>query len=158
MSITEYNTSLMVIPTSSHMEFQPMFMKHVALRYEDADFDDCTMRQMNLKTVFMAGILGPLVVIPGRVIFSIWNLSMTIFTGMACLGTLGCLQTVNDCCWKALIDAFSEIYALATFLVALPILFVFSLLGAILHPAIAAPAWWMMKGLSLPLDEVRSHL
>lgn len=103
-------------------------------------------------------VLGPLVVLPGRIVFAVWNLAMTLFSGIACLGTMGSMQSLNHCCWKAMIDAFSEIYALAAFLIALPILTTLSLLGAVVHPALSAPAWWMMKGLSMPLKEVRDQL
>jgi hypothetical protein len=158
MKITKYNNSLIVVPSYAHMKFKPMYMSHVARRYEDSDCDDGTMRWINFNTVCIMAGLGPLVVIPGRIIFSVWNLAMTVFTGIASLATLGRIPSLNRCCWKAMIDAFSEVYALAVFLVAMPILTILSFFGAVVHPAIAAPGWWMMHELSVPLKELRNNI
>lgn len=157
MSITKYNSSLIVVPFA--IEYTPSDLDRSVDELLQAEFSSCRARSGNLKICALSA-LAPLVVIPGRLMFAIWNIAMGILMG--CMWTVNCnseaRSRLQNYTWSAIIDAFSEIYALTVFIAVMPFMITLSLLGAAIHPVIAAPAWAALSVSSQLIEALRADL
>jgi hypothetical protein len=146
MSLSIYNPSLIIIPCN--FEFNQYHLERTTSAVAEAEFCDMHIRGISLLVGVGGLILGPIVVIPARLLCAIWNAVVGVF---AILG--GVIFQNRDCqdngCW-AFQDLASECHALISFVLAYPVMVTLSLAGAIIHPAIATPAWGMLAYLCAP--------
>jgi len=146
MSISIYNPSLIIIPCD--LDFNRHHLESAASIAANAEFCDMSIRGISLLVGVAGLILGPIVVIPARLICAIWNAAVGVFASLG-----GLIFQSDDCQdmgrW-AFQDLALECHALIAFLLAYPVIVPLSFAGAIIHPAIATPAWGMLKFLSDP--------
>jgi hypothetical protein len=146
MSLSIYNPSIFIIPCN--LDFNRQHLERIQSTTGEAPCVDTLVRVINLVVGVGCLVLGPLVVIPARVICAIWNAVVGIFASLGGLifQSVECQRTAR---W-AFQDLASECHALISFVLAYPVLVTLSLAGTIIHSALASPAWSMLAYLSDP--------